>query len=108
LIGLKITHDEALEYLEGIDNSAFQKALPQNWHADVNGYVRAQSVLWLFCWAKTGMGKQEMAEEAQAVFDVIFPFSYNYCEARVDHEWAREKRYANGDMEEELSLKLEM
>jgi hypothetical protein len=106
MIKLKVDPDEALAFLEGIDNEKLRKALPDNWHYYENGYVCAQSVLWLFCWAKTGMGKQETAEEAQAVFDAILPFTYNFMESRLDHEWARKKRYATGNIELELEGKI--
>lgn len=103
---LRVDPQEALDYLEGIDNERLRKVLPDNWHVDENGNVQAQSVLWLFCWAKTGMGKQETAEDAQAVFDAIFPFTYNFVESRVEHEWARQKKYATGNIEAELKGKL--
>lgn len=106
MVKLKVYPDEALVYLEGIDNNKIRRVLAANWHVDENGFVRAQSVLWLFCWAKTGMGKQETAEEAQAVFDAIFPFAYNFMESRVEHEWARQKRYATGNIERDLEDKL--
>jgi hypothetical protein len=106
MIKLKVDPDEALAFLEGIDNEAFSKALQDNWHVDKSGYIRAQSVLWLFCWAKTGMNKPETAEDAQAVFDAIFPFSYNFILSRVDHEWAQRKRYATRNIEMELEERI--
>lgn len=106
MIKLKVDPEDALSWLEGINNEAFRKALRENWHVDDNGNVKAQSVLWLFCWAKTGMGSIETAEEAQIIFDKIFPFTYNFFESRVDHEWARAMRYAKGDIEDKLEEKL--
>jgi len=99
---LKIGTDEALGYLIAVDNKGFQKAISEHWHVSKEGFARAQSVLWLFCWAKTGMGSQETAEDVQAVFDAIFPFTYNYFNSSVDHQCAREKRYTTGDIEKEL------
>lgn len=32
-----------------------------------------ESVNWLFCWTKTGMGSRPAAKEAQRVFDAILP-----------------------------------
>ena len=91
---LQISPKEASELLGNIPNKTFERALERNWHCNDEGYISAQSVLWLFCWAKTGMGSQWAAMEAQSVFDRIFPFTYNFFDSRIDHEWARKMRYS--------------
>ncbi len=106
MIKLKVDPEEAAYFLEAIDNNTFRKAINENWHVNKEGFVKAQSILWLFCWAKTGMGSKDTAYDVQSVFDAIFPFTYNFFESRVDLEWARQKRYAKGDIERELEEKL--
>ena len=69
--------------------------------------VTAQSICWLFCWGKTGMGSQPAADEAQRVFDAIFDRSFDWFDARVAHEWARSVRYTKKDIESELQHRLQ-
>jgi len=41
-----------------------------------DGRVRAQSVLWLFCWAKTGMNSEEARQVSAQIFDEILPITF--------------------------------
>jgi hypothetical protein len=58
-----------------------------------DGRVPEESVNWLFCWAKTGMGSKAAAQDARRVFDTILPMSFAEYDRRVDHEYARAHRY---------------
>jgi hypothetical protein len=53
------------------------------------------------------MGSIDTAIEVQEVFDKIFPFTYNFFKSKVEHEWAREKRYSTREIEADLERLLE-
>jgi len=103
---LQIPIEKADRLIESINNAKFLRAKESNWRVDQNGNVRAQSILWLYCWAKTGMGSINSADRAQAVFDMLFPFTYGFLDSRIDHKWARKMRYSSKDIEGELELLL--
>jgi hypothetical protein len=67
-----------------------------------DGTVTAQSVLWLFCWGKTGMNSENARRVAVQVFDEIMPISFIQLDALVVHEYARRSRYASHNIENEL------
>jgi hypothetical protein len=52
------------------------------------------------------MGSQDAAQDAQRVFDAILDKRYDWVAARVDHEWAREARYATWDVSAEFAAQL--
>jgi len=93
---------EAQVALEAVPHKRFQDVLAGHWQVDADGKIDGRSVCWLFCWAKTGMGSQTAAEAAQEAFDEVVDVSYSLFDARVDHEWAREKRYASQPIDAEL------
>lgn len=107
MVQLKLDIYDAGAWIQSVQNNKFQEAVNGNWFVDKSGNVRAQSVLWLYCWAVTGMGSIDTARDVQEVFDRIFPFTYNFFESKVDHEWAREKRYVAHDIETDLTALLE-
>jgi len=90
---LRVPFERAHQLLETVNHARFQAALHEHWKSDENGNIRPPSVLWLFCWAKTGMGSQHVAQEVRKIFDQIFEHSYQWLEARVTHEYAKAKRY---------------
>jgi len=67
-----------------------------------DGKVRAQSVYWLYCWAKTGMNSEEARQASVRVFDAILPVTFARFDAVTNHEYARLARYASADIEHEL------
>lgn len=77
-----------------------------HWKVEANGEVRAQSALWLFCWAKTGMNSEDARIVAGQVFDQLMPMSFAQFDSVVDHEYAREYRYSTHNIERELQEKL--
>jgi hypothetical protein len=99
---LKISRDDAENLLMEIPHQSCRKAIKQHWQVDEQGRVRAQSVCWLFCWAKTGMNSPEAARVAQHAFNEILPLEYETFDAKVDHEKARALRYASDDVDEKL------
>jgi len=102
---LTVRPSAALAQLRGIAHARCQAAIRNHWHA-TGKTVSPQSVCWLFCWAKTGLGSQRAAEEARRVFDCILSIGFDAFDARVPHSWARAARYATGDLTDELATRL--
>lgn len=102
---LIVPADEAIKQLLSIPHSTCTKAIDHHWRVDRDGNVRAQSVLWLFCWAKTGMNSEPAREASVSVFNNILPRSFADLDAVLDHEYARKARYSSQNIEEELDLK---
>jgi hypothetical protein len=48
------------------------------------------------------MGSVKVAEGAQQAFDQVADLDCSLFDARVDHEWARAKRYAGAPVDAEL------
>ena len=97
---------EAQLALSRVPHKRFQDARAGHWRVGSDGRVDGRDVSWLFCWAKTGMGSLKAADAAQQAFDQVLDVSYSLFDARVDHEWAREKRYSNAPIEVELKAML--
>ena len=93
---------DALKRVLSIPHKRCADAVTDNWKVEPDGRVRAQSVFWLFCWGKTGMASEHARQSAVRVFDGILPISFVEFDAIVDHEYAREARYASHDIEHEL------
>jgi predicted type IV restriction endonuclease len=102
-VHLKVSPEEALKELKTISHKTFQDVLRGNWHADDFGNVKAQSVCWLFCWAKTGMKSKKTAIASKEVFNKIFDIGYEDFDKKVDHKWAQEARRRPGNIESELT-----
>lgn len=103
MIKMKIPPVEALKYLKLIEHATCRKGILTRWQLskDQNGddFVPAQSVCWLFCWAKTGMNSEKAREQARKAFDSIFDQPFDRLEQRLDHERARTWRYDEGNIE---------
>jgi hypothetical protein len=70
-----------------------------NYDAPTNS-VNAQAVCWLYCWAHL------QNNDARILFNALFDFSYDHAERRIDIEWAREIRYAEGHYDADLTTML--
>jgi hypothetical protein len=99
---LKKSTDEARKLVLSIPHKTCARAIEENWKVGPDGSVRAQSVLWLFCWAKTGMNSEHARKVALRVFDEIMPIAFAEFDAAVDHQYARISRYAAHSIETEL------
>lgn len=102
MIQLRVSKSESISLLSGIQHHTLQDAINRNWTVDDDNYVRAQSVLWLFCWGKTGMGSEVTAYEVRKLWNELFSFSFEAMDSRVNHEYARKMRYAKFDIEQEF------
>ena len=107
MIRLQVTPEQALQELQTIGHLHCQQAISTCWIVDPDRNVRPQSILWLFCWATTGQSSQRAAREAREVFDRIFDRPYEWLSRRITLEYARERRYADFDIEEELQVSSE-
>ena len=103
---LLVDNTEAERLIASIPHRTCVDASANNWIVSDQGNAKAQSVLWLFCWGKTGMGSREAARVAREVFDHIFAVKFAQFDALVDHEYARANRYSEFDLEGELATRL--
>lgn len=102
MIKLKVDRMELERLLGTIDHDIFQKSIKEHWKIN-DQEVSAQSVCWLFCWAKTGTNSQKVRQQSRQVFDKIFQtIDFLEFDKKVSLEYAREARYINGDIEKEL------
>jgi hypothetical protein len=106
MVQLRCPAREAQEALAAVPHKRFQDVLAGHWRVDADGAIDGRSVCWLYCWAKTGMGSLKAAEGARQAFDQVVDVDYSLFDARVDHEWAREKRYADAPIDAELQALL--
>jgi hypothetical protein len=91
---LLVSNAEAKRLVESIPHNTCVDASAIHWTVSDQGNASAQSVLWLFCWAKTGMGSRRAADAARVVFEQLFPVKFTEFDARVDHQYARDNRYS--------------
>jgi hypothetical protein len=94
---LTVPVDEARRRIYLIPHATCQYAAEHHWNVLDDGTVPEESVNWLFCWAKTGMGSRPAALAARSVFDGILPTTFVQYDAAVDHEYARAHRYQGLD-----------
>ena len=94
--------EEARRHVLSIPHKSCAKAVHRHWNVSPDGKVRAQSVYWLYCWAKTGMNSEEARQPSVRVFDAILPVTFARFDAVTNHEYARLARYASADIEHEL------
>lgn len=103
---LKTSTSEAERMILSIPHKTCTKAINDHWNVRPDGTVRAQSVLWLFCWAKTGMNSEDARQASAQVFDDVLPISFAKFDALVDHQFARLNRYSSRDIDDELEQML--
>jgi hypothetical protein len=90
---LTVTIDQSRKLIGQIPHNSCRRAAQRCWRVAEDATVSEESVNWLFCWGKTGMGSRIAAEEAQRVFDAILPVAFSHYDQLVDHEYARAHRY---------------
>ena len=106
MIRMQVTPDEARKLIRAIPHKTCQTGLQKNWVEGGDAGVTAQSICWLYCWAKTGMNSTDAAIQARRAFNQIFDKPYEWFDARVDHDWARQARYHLEYIEDELDRRL--
>ena len=106
MIRVQVTPTEAWRLIRAIPHNSCQSSAQQCWVEGGDAGVTAQSICWLYCWAKTGMNSADAADVAKHAFDQIFDQPYAWFDARVSHEWARKARYQHRNIESELAVRL--
>lgn len=98
----------ATQDLHAIPYATCQKAIPRHWQKLSGDEVKAQSILWLFCWAKTGMGSPKAEGKAREVFDALSPEGkdFNHFDKHVGHDYAERFRYTSKDIESQVKALL--
>jgi hypothetical protein len=94
---LTVGVDQACKLVEQIPHDMCRSAAERHWNVADDRTVPEESVNWLFCWGKTGMGSRSAAEKAKRVFDASLPISFSCYDHLVDHEYARTHRYIAED-----------
>ena len=102
MLNMNMSFEQSKSLVQGIPHGRASNAIGRHWCSGGRSGVTAQSVCWLFCWAKTGQNSHKAALEARRIFDRIFSLSYEQVDRLLDHEWARVARYAPGDIEAEF------
>jgi hypothetical protein len=74
---LTVGVEEARNRIEQIPHATCRSAAERHWNVADEARVPEESVNWLFCWGKTGMGSRAAAEEAKRVFDAILPVPFH-------------------------------
>lgn len=101
-LNVRVTRGEAKKILRTVGHRKYLDALEGHWRVFEDGQPRAQSICWLFCWAKTGNNSERAAQEAKDVFSSLFDKPFEWFDRRVQHKWARQVRYEGGNIESEL------
>ncbi len=99
----------AKKLLGEIPHITCQRAIQNRWRRDSNDGVTAQSVLWLFCWAKNGMGSGAAESKAKEIFDHLRPEGRSFADfdRRVGYPYAVRNRYSSdADVEHEVKRRL--
>jgi hypothetical protein len=102
MIKMRVKPNEAKKLIGQIPHAMCQSGLPTKWIEGGEAGVTAQSICWLYCWAKTGQNSADAAYRAKLVFNQIFDKPYEWFDARVPYKWALEARYRRGSIEDEL------
>jgi hypothetical protein len=96
-IRLTVIVDEARRCVDAIPHATCRAGAARHWNVSRDKTVPEESVNWLFCWGKTGMGSRNAAAEARRVFNDILSETFSSYDRRVAHEDARANRYTGGD-----------
>lgn len=102
LLNIRVSPGEAKKILRMVDHKKYLDALDTHWQTFEDKHPRAQSICWLFCWAKTGNNSEIAAQEAKEVFNSLFDKPFEWFDRRVPHDWARDARYKKDNIESEL------
>ena len=103
MINVRVTTKKARELISEIPHGSCQSGSQKHWVEGGKAGVTAQSICWLYCWAKTGMNSAIAAQQSRLAFNQIFDRPYEWFDARVPHEWARVARYRTVDIESDLN-----
>ncbi|MEO8927066.1 MAG: hypothetical protein ABI306_07865 [Caulobacteraceae bacterium] len=87
-----VTPRRAQVFLGYIHHQVAQNGIETHCRIQPDGEATAASVLWLFCWAMTGMNSEPARDAAVEAFEKIFGLRFADVKRRIPHEWAQEKR----------------
>jgi hypothetical protein len=90
-----VSFSDSKKILNKVHHKSFVNAIDNRWYLGADGQISVQSICWLFCWAKTGMGSETAAIETSKAFDSIFNIKFGLCDTLIEHNWARKIRYKN-------------
>ena len=98
-----MTYEDSKVEIRNIGHGSCEGAMENRWIKGGNAGVKAQSICWLYCWAKSQKAKQR----AEAAFNTIFDKRYDSFNPDTMYEYAKDRkhRYAdrNIDIEDEFA-----
>lgn len=108
MLKLILSTDKALEKLKSNSHKTFRDSIEKHWTVDKNGYVKSQSICWLFCWGKTKeVSKQNGANEAREFFNDLLGIPFDKFDNQIPHEWAQWARYTKVNIDSQLKAYLD-
>jgi hypothetical protein len=107
-ISLIVSTEVAEKQLRSILHPICLQGITTRWRVNKDGTVPAQSVCWLFCWAKTGQRSEQARLASIRALDHILSKNFKELDAVLDHEYARKVRYFSlkRDIEEEFQRRI--
>ena len=94
---LELTDVQARQWLSQIDHVTCDKAIRNGAWETHGGVARPKSILWLDCWARTGMNSDKAKYAAIDAFEAIFGINHRDFSSLLEHEFSRKNRYCDDD-----------
>jgi hypothetical protein len=92
---LSVHGAEARRKMFQVDDSRCQRGLQNYWYVRQDGTVQAHSLLWLFCWAETGMRNAAAMYDCRRLWDEFTGIPFPDLDTSAFHAFARRHRYTS-------------
>lgn len=100
---IKVSIERLNDLFEKVKNKKFRQAKKRWWKVEEDGSIKAQSIMWLFCWACNGDATDWKAmSSCRDTFNEIFDFNFFQFLGRIGYRFSEHYRYAPSDCEREL------
>ena len=100
---IKVSIERLNALFEKVENKLFQRTKKKYWKVGEDGSVKAQSIMWLFCWACNGDSHWKPLMTCRDIFNEIFDFNFIQFLKRVGYRFSEHYRHnTTGDFEREL------
>lgn len=99
---VKVSMERLNVLFEKVKNKKFRQTKKQWWKVEEDGSIKAQSIMWLFCWACNGDTDWKAMSSCRDTFNEIFDFNFFQFLGRIGYRFSEHYRYATSDYEREL------
>ncbi len=99
---LRVPIDRMEVLFEKVKNKRFRTGRQRNWEVKGNGSVKAQNIMWLFCWACNGDNDWKAMVTCRDIFYEIFDFNLCTFLREVGYRFSNHYRYHDSDGESDL------